>query len=771
MASTHDAPGNRQLWLIAGNGNTRTERVADVALLRPVFDVRAYAVPAELAATVRPGVLVEAPAGRSARPVTGWCVRVSEQPWKQTRPVLIRVAQPRSLFTPALIELGLWISEYYACFPGKTLSALAPAGVRKAGHKLVPCVRLAAPAAAAPESRLTAGQRRLLEVLAAGELPRAEALRRANVRPPTLATLRRRGLVEVRQRAEPAPRESSDDASAGREAPPEMPEPCAEDDLALTPGQLDAIDAIAATIEPAAFAVHLLFGVPGSGKTEVYVRAVRRALAAGRQAIVLVPEIALATQVLQRLARRFEHVAVLHSRLTERQRRETWARITAGAADVVIGTRTAVFAPCPRLGLIVVDEEQERSFKNLASPLYHARDVAIKRGQIEGVPVVLGSATPSLETWHNAHTLGHYRLLRLAERVPGARLPTPRVALMGQGDRAQPSRLLSMELVRALEETLADRQQAVLLHNRRGYAVHLRCQRCGMTPRCERCGTALVHHRPEALLKCHRCGRRMEARTTCLDDSCRGALEQAGLAIQRLEEELRAVLPGARLLRLDSDTMRRREDYAAALRRFETGDADVLLGTQMIAKGLDFPRVRLVGVIDADGGLDLPDFRAAEHTFQLLVQVVGRAGRRAGVSLALVQCREVSPVMRSALALDFEGFAAREIAWRERLGYPPAGRLARLIASDARPARARQTCETLAERLGRLAGRVHPLIRVVSSGPCLVQRLRGRFRYDVLLSGPPGGALQRLLREAAREKLLFGRAERLVVDVDPVEMR
>ncbi|MBW7904330.1 MAG: primosomal protein N' [Phycisphaerae bacterium] len=784
----------RQLWLIPSEGRARTEPVADVALLTPTYDLASYAIPPELAAQVAPGMLVHAPFGRKARPVLGWCVAVSRRPWRQTRPALASLAGSGALLSPGLIALGLWISDYYAAFPGKTLSAMTPAGLRQVAQRRVRYLRrVADPAAAdggeagaaAEPQHLTPAQSRLLLALADGELPRAEVLRRAQVGEGTLATLRRRGLVETVTRFEAhavehgAPARSTEGTAApgGEEAKPDAggvgtASPTApEDGLALTAGQEEALKAVSAALSPPRFEVFVLFGVPGSGKTEVYVRAVRQALAGGRQAIVLVPEIALATQVMQRLARRFGSVAVVHSRLRERERRETWRRIASGEAAVVIGTRAAVFAPCPRLGLIVVDEEQERSYKNMAAPHYHARDVAIKRGQIEQAPVLIGSASPALETWHNAAHLPHYRLLHLPERVPGARAPQARLVLMGQGDRVQPSRLLSLDLVRALQQTLELRQQAVLLHNRRGYAAHLRCGRCGLVPSCVRCGAALVFHRTERLLKCHRCGGRTPAPERCLDDTCGGVLEKGGLAIQRLEEELRAVLPGARLLRLDSDTMRHRDDYAAALTRFERGDADILLGTQMIAKGLDFPNVRLVGVVDADAGLELPDFRAAEHTFQLLLQVVGRAGRREGEALALIQCRDVSHVIRCAMKADYRAFAESELALRARLGYPPLGRLARFVLSDERNTRAREAAERLAEQLQQLAGRVHPEIRVVSVGACLLPRLRGRFRHEVLVAAPPGGVLQRLLHEAQREKLLFSRAQRITVDVDPVEMR
>ena len=284
--------------------------------------------------------------------------------------------------------------------------------------------------------------------------------------------------------------------------------------------------------------------------------------------------------------------------------------------DVVIGTRSAVFAPRPRLGLIVVDEEQDSSFKSLSSPLLHARDVAIKRAQLERVPIVLGSATPALETWHNAQTLPHYHLLHLPQRVGSAELPQTCIVQTGPRELGQTTTLLSPELLACLTETLAAGDQALLLHNRRGYAVHLRCTHCGLTVRCTGCGGMLVYHQPDNQARCHRCGKSEPAPQKCLDQTCGGRLERVRLAIQRLEEELRRNFPTARLLRLDRDTMRRREDYAAALQSFEAGQADIMLGTQMVAKGLDFPRVRLVGVIDADAILWMPDFR----------------GRRAGLS-------------------------------------------------------------------------------------------------------------------------------------------
>lgn len=734
--------------------------MADVAVQAPTARLHAYAVPTELHDIVQPGALVRVPFGRGRATAAGFCVRVTERVWDHTRkPVLEAEAGPAWL-SHNLVELGLWVSDYYAATPWKTFIALLPSGLRKPRTRKVVHVALSGRELT---RRPTDKQAALLTALANGPLTRAAALQQAGVSAATLRTLEKHGIIErtTVEEAVPASWSAADEVPA-----------CAEDGFALTSAQQAALDRITRWIgrDEDAFRVFLLFGVPGSGKTEVYVRAMRAALAAGRQAILLIPEIALATQIVERLARRFARVAVLHSQLTAAQRRDTLAAIADGLVDVVIGTRSAVFAPCPRLGLIVVDEEQESSLKNIATPLYHARDVAIKRGQLEGVPVVLGSGTPALETWHNATQRDHYELVRLDARVPGARLPQTRL-VRAEAESQHAPRVLSMALEAELRQTVSDGQQAILLHNRRGYAVFLRCTRCGLIVKCARCGRHMVFHHVDAALKCHHCGLRRDVPAHCLDETCNGRLVRSGLAIQRLEEELARLLPDARLLRLDSDTMKRRDDYQAALARFEGGAADILLGTQMVAKGLDFPGVRLVGVIDADAALSLPDFRAAERVFQLIVQVVGRAGRRSGDSLALVQTGpRTPPVIEHALALNYELFARDELRARAHLGFPPFTRIVRLVLADAKPGVAERGAATVAERLRTLAGRVHAQLRVGPPEPCPVPRLRDMLRYQVLVRGPRGASMQQLLSQAQAEKLLRARVTRLTVDVDPVDL-
>jgi len=761
MTDGEQRPRGRQLWLVPAEGQAGQHLVADVAVNTPTRQLYSYAVPDAWKEAVRPGARLRVPYGRGQRIVEGLCLRVTGQTWDHTcRPIVGAQPGPTWL-SESLVALGLWVSDYYLCAPWKTFAALLPSGLRTPRQTAVTYVRATG---TPPTSRLSAKQAALLAVLGEAEMPQAAALARAGASAATLRTLRQRGLLECATRREPAARPCP--------WPARPVEPGPEDAFELTPGQQEACRQVLAALEqPDGFRVFLLFGVPGSGKTEVYVRVMREVIRRGRQVILLIPEIALATQIVDRLARRFERVAVLHSQLPERLRCDTLEAVAAGEVDVIIGTRSAVFVPCPKLGLVVVDEEQESSFKNLAAPFYHARDVAIKRGQLEQVPVLLGSATPALETWYNVQQRPHYQLIRLPERVPGARLPEVQLVAGGGPEGRLAHSLLSPQLRAEIAETLAAGQQAILLYNRRGYAVYLRCSRCGLTLRCERCGGHLIYHRAEQVLKCHRCAVRSAVPVRCLDGTCGGRLAQTGLAIQRLEEDLRAAFRQARLLRLDRDTMRRREDYQTALQRFEQGEADILLGTQMVAKGLDFPRVRLAGVIDADAALSLPDFRAAERVFQLIVQVVGRAGRREGPSRALVQTAErPAAIIAHALRLDYEAFAAEELDVRRRFFYPPLTRMVRLVLADPRPHRARDEVERLAAGLRERAARVHTGLRVDPPEPCVVKRRGELLRYQILVRGPLSGSIQRLLDEAGRDKQLAPRVQRFTIDVDPVDL-
>lgn len=747
----------RQLWLTPQAGSTAAGATVEVAVCRPTFTRYSYAVPAELADQVRVGAAVQAPYGRGGRIIAGYVTAVHVAETQHTLRPLAGMTSGAEVLTPELVQLGEWVSEYYVHAPGLVLDGLAPSAVRQGPPRPRRVIRIAT---LDPERKTTAAQARVLEALQGGALEAGQLMQLSGGSAGLLRRMLKAGTLSV----ELAPA-SPLSISAGA-APP----PCPEDEFSLTAGQQTALAAIEKhAVTQRAFRVMLLFGVPGSGKTEVYVRAIRAVVAAGRQALLIVPEIALVTQLIERLARRFSQAAILHGQLPARVRRQAWLDIRSGAARVVIGTRSAVFAPFAELGLIIVDEEQESSFKNLAAPFYHARDVAIKRGQLANVPVVLGSATPSLESWHNAHTLPHYQLLELPQRVPGAELPRARVVTPSdlEGERQA---VLSAEMVAALQARLEAGEQAVLLQNRRGYAPVLSCERCRLTLRCPRCGFHVVLHRVTDEVRCHHCGWRGPVPATCSDSTCGGAWQLVGPGIQRVEEELRRRWPAARVLRLDADTMRRPADYRTALGAFERGEADFLIGTQMVAKGLDFPRVTLVGVLDADALLSQPDFRAAERTFQLLLQTIGRAGRAGGAAEALVQATQPDqPVLACAARLDYPSFAAEELELRKALADPPFMRLCRVVLSDATVARLRSAAQGLASALQERAGRVHAGLRIDPAAPCLMPRIKHLHRWQVVIRAPRPGLAQQLVALLRSEKRWPPTVARLRIDVDALD--
>ncbi len=543
------------------------------------------------------------------------------------------------------------------------------------------------------------------------------------------------------------------------------------DRVTLTGAQREAVAAVEAAAAAGGFERFLLHGVTASGKTEVYLRGARAARESGGQTLVLVPEIALAAQVVAQFRRRFgERVATLHSYLPVGARRRHWELARRGAVDVVVGARSAVFAPLPDLKLIVVDEEHEPAYKQSEQLRYHGRDVAVRRAQMLGVPVVLGSATPSLETLANA-ARGRYRRLLLPERVDRRALPVVRVVDLRR-EGSGPG-VLSAPLRAAVAERLARKEQVLLWLNRRGHSHHVQCRGCGHTPECPRCDISLTLHLSPRGLLCHYCDHREPAPEAC--PSCgRPLLRYGGPGTQRAERELATAFPGARVLRLDLDVARQREGPGGTLERFARGDADILLGTQMIAKGLDFPRVTLVGVLDADVALHLPDFRAAERTFQLLVQVAGRAGRGRMPGEVIVQtCTPEHPAIAAvAAARQAEGerdFRRRELAERREAGYPPYTRLVTLLVDGPDAGHVEAAATRLAGHMRESAGEGD--VTVLGPAPQPLARLRGRHRWHVLLKGADG----RLLRALAASALALaeapgGRSVRVIADVDPIEV-
>jgi primosomal protein N' (replication factor Y) len=543
-----------------------------------------------------------------------------------------------------------------------------------------------------------------------------------------------------------------------------------EPDFALNEDQAAAIRRVEEVLQAGEFRALVVYGVSGSGKTEVYVHAMRQALAAGKQAIMLVPEIALTTQLMRRLAARFDRVAVIHSGLSDTERSLAWDAIRVGRTPVVIGTRSAVFAPCPDLGIIVVDEEQEPSYKNLQSPRFHVRDVAIKRAHQLGIPILLGSATPSLETWHNQQILPAYERVELPHRVRS--LPMPEVRLVDTRD--QPvfgGGSISYPLMKELEGTLERGEQAVVLLNRRGYATWLYCPGCKQRVRCPNCHASMVLHRDREKMLCHHCQGTTDVPSFCADLSCRTRLVQGGGGTERIEQQLREYFPRARVRRADSDTMTHVRDYHALVRGFENGEIDILVGTQMIAKGLDFPNVSLVGVVGADAGGAATDFRAAERLFQLVTQVAGRAGRADVPGRVIVQSSATdTPALRFAMKHDFVGLAQAELPMRRLRGFPPYSCLTRFVLAGKRDHQTGEEAKALAERLRQTIAATGGGGDVLGPQLCVIERIRNMYRHEVLLRAPSAGRMLAILDAARGSGALRTRATSMIIDVDPVSM-
>ena len=612
--------------------------------------------------------------------------------------------------------------------------------------------------------KLNENQQTVLAELAGadGELPVAE-LRRLEVPASTLATLVRRNLVRIEERP-------ADFHLTHLHA-------FATPDHELNPAQLDALDTITAAVLAREFRPMLLHGVTGSGKTAVYLAAMRRTLDAGRSAILLVPEIGLTPAMAAQLHHAFgSEVALLHSALTPEERGEQWHRIRKGEARVVVGTRSAIFAPVEQLGLIVVDEEQDSSYKQESMPRYHARDVAVMRAKLAGAAVVLGSATPSLETWHNAST-GKYQRIAIRERVMDRPLPEVRLVDMRQEfQETGAENLFSRALMEETRETLDRGEQAIILLNRRGYSFVVICRACGVKLECENCSIALTYHKPlpgdghatGQRLECHYCGYKKTVPKNC--PACESEyLYFLGAGSQQGEERLQEIFPGARIGRMDRDTVRGRHDMESLLMRLHSGEINLLVGTQMIAKGHDIHGVTLVGVVGCDYALGLPDFRAAERVFQLLTQVSGRAGRGELPGQVLVQTYHTEHyAIQFAAQHDFAGFVDKELRFRRAMHYPPYSALANVLLQSQRLEEAAAWANTLGRWCQETTLRN---VRVLGPATAPIAKIKRIYRFHLVLKGENRTSLQKALRAllAHAEQSQIPRAN-LIIDVDPVSL-
>jgi primosomal protein N' (replication factor Y) len=697
--------------------------VVDLALDRE-FD---YLVPDEWADALKIGSRVAVPFGR--RETHGFIVDFVESSPHAGLKSILKPVGANPLIEEGILRLARWVADYYMAPVELAVRTALPSAVRRAGASfkevawVSPTDLARDPLAVAGLRRKAAAQARVIDALAAGPAPMAALANLSGASPAAIRALARKGFVSIGKRV------LRRRADAGHEVLPTQA-------LPLMPQQAEALATIRESIDGVGPPVTLLFGVTGSGKTEVYLQAIDHVMKKGRGCIVLVPEISLTPQTVDRFRSRFgDTVAVLHSELSCGERHDEWHRVHAGEARIVIGPRSAVFAPVHRLGLIVVDEEHEHSYKQEEAPRYNARDVAVMRGRQDGCAVVLGSATPSLESYYNAQ-IGKYRLARMLHRVDHREMPVMRIVDLRQElEKEGRLNVFSRDLKDAIQARIERAEQTILFLNRRGFATSLLCPSCGAVARCQNCSVAMTYHKTSDRLLCHICGAQQAVPQRCPNPECRDpAFKFAGIGTQRVEEVLRKLFPQARVERMDSDTMTRKDAYRKTLGAFRAGRIDILVGTQMIAKGLDFPGVTLVGVVLADLSLHLPDFRAGERTFQLLTQVAGRAGRGDRAGEVIVQTfSPFHPAIQAARRLDYDGFAAEELEFRRELGYPPYGRLVAITLRGAQEELVQMTGAQLAEKISAL---VDAEVRVGGPTPAPLAKARGEFRYHIILRAP-----------------------------------
>ncbi len=767
-------------------------------ILRVAFESAAdmefdYLVPDEMW-PVRVGQRVEVPFGRNNKLQKGFCVE-SDVPAEQAfgsaqrgirLKAVSRVVDKEPLVDSELMALARWIGGYYICPLGQVLAAMVPAAVKKgAGVKTRRYVYLRIETANTDKiiGELRGKKQETIVIFLREQeafgpdsaLDLQPVLDAASCTAEPLKRLAERGIVKIVQKTI-------------LKSLPAIPKAVAigtESQIILNEDQIKALDSINAQIDSDEFGVSLVHGVTDSGKTELYVRAIRQVLHKGKSAIVLLPEIALTAQTVQRFNERFEKIAVMHSGLTAAQRNVQWQKIRSGEADVVIGARSAVFAPLSNLGLIVVDEEHEPSYKQDAVPRYNGRNVAIKRAQLASAHCILGSATPSLEMLSNCRSKKHFNLLHLPKRVMD--LPMPQMKLIDltqTGITQKGMNLLSEPLSRHLKEVLARKEQAILLLNRRGYSNFVFCPSCKHTLHCRNCDVTLTFHKSKktryermrtvtgkhmnyGYAICHYCLAQTLVPEKC--PLCGKGFAMIGFGSQRLEEELAKKFPDARVSRIDSDSMAGK-DYYRLLSDFGEGRIDILAGTQMLAKGLHFPNVTLVGIISADTCLYLPDFRANERTFQLISQVAGRAGRSAKKGTVFVQTFLANqPAIRFAVDGDFDGFVRQELRHREACNLPPFWRLALIVMRDMKFDKLEAASQQMRQRLDTIIGREGLQATVRGPMPAVISRVQRFHRMQIIVQAPQATTIQRLFAGLRAERPIRP-AVKIAIDIDPVNL-
>lgn len=758
----------KPVWMMA---DLADRQLAEVVFNLPLSKSFHYLVPDHLRGAVRAGSRLKLPFGRSNRLQIGYCVDLIDVSQLATDPTsgkpsigqlkeVFEVVDSSPLVSSNLLELTRWIAEYYLCGWGQVLESIIPAGVRNlSGTRVVSLYRVSRSI-----EQLKAGvelppkQAALLEIArhATDALPAETLARLARCGLGPVMALKKRGLLEVERRRVESERKAEVEAVL-------------QPDLQLNSDQRQALELILEGIRSGEARTLLLHGVTGSGKTEVYIQAIRETVEYGRQAIVLVPEISLTPQTIRRFRARFQSVAVLHSHLSDSERHRHWDRIASGDVQVIVGARSAIFAPAPHLGLIIIDEEHETSFKQDSTPRYHAREVARRRAEIEKIPLVLGSATPSLESWERT-VRGEWELVRMPNRVAGLPMPPVVVVDVRNDPECQAGASIGRALRTAMKNTLDSGGQVILFLNLRGYSPVIWCRACGGGVKCPHCDVTLTLHKQDQVAVCHECDFRMKPPVHC--PTCGHAgIKYLGAGTQRLEQEVLARFPGASCMRMDSDSMRKPGSHDEVLEKFRRGEVRILLGTQMIAKGLDFPNVTLVGVISADTTLHQPDFRATERTFHLISQVAGRTGRSRRGGRVLVQ--STSPeeaAIQLASRHDYEAFARWELANRAESGFPPYSRLARVILRSKEEERVREYSLKIGEILRQQQAEQNAEVTILGPAPAPMSKSNGYYRYHLQITAPSIERIHDLWFSSLSHFPTDDEVE-FIIDVEPINSR
>ena len=733
---------------------------AQVVFNRPLDSAFDYLIPDEFRGQIQAGQRVRVPFGRGDSLLTGFCVGVGSPQRREGLKRVYELVDRVPLLTPNMLRLTRWIADRYLCAWGQVLETVVPAGVKnQAGTREVLFLRINAEVVEANrEAKLPAKQAAVLEILRKSPKPLTleEAARLAACGMSPITSLRRKRFVE---------------AYSERTVPsvPDLPPQNSTEDLKLNADQQQVLDQILVSLRESKYQTFLLHGVTGSGKTEVYIRAIREVVSYGKQAIVLVPEISLTPQTIRRFRSRFPSVAVLHSHLSDAERHRHWQQIAQGKVQVVVGARSAIFAPTPQLGLIVIDEEHETSFKQDTTPRYHAREVARRRAELESVPLILGSATPTLESWQRTLTKED-ELLRMPRRVEGLPMPPVVIVDVRHDPFCTGGAAIGRALQTAMFHALQNDGQVILFLNLRGFSPVIFCRACSESIKCPNCDISLTWHKELGMAMCHTCEFNMPPPTVC--PRCqKPGVRFLGTGTQRLEAEVRAKFGKYPCVRMDSDSMRKPGSHDLALEAFRRGETRILLGTQMISKGLDFPNVTLVGVVDADTMLHQPDLRASERTFQLIAQVAGRTGRSRKGGRVLVQtCCPTEPAIVLAAQHNYPVFAKAELEHRRAAQAPPFQHMVRVIMRSRDEAEVRGEVQRLGALFkSKIAERQLP-IRLLGPAPAPVARIKAFFRYHFQMAAEHLAPLQEIWHELSPQ-LQLPRTVEYTVDVEPLNLR